>query len=114
MSAVANWSYTATATHWARTARDGWGGAMTFAAPATFSCDYASEARTERDATGQEFTTRHTLWTERSSIKRGDFVIIGASAATDPTVVQGAEEVRSVKRSADTFDRTADDYAVMT
>lgn len=114
MSAVASWSYTATATLWPRTGRDGWGGATSFGPPVTFACDYASEARTERDAAGKEFTTRHTLWTERSDIKRGDFVLIGTSTATDPTVVQGAEEVRSVKRSADTFERRADDFAVMT
>lgn len=114
MSAVANWSYTATATHWPRTARDGWRGGASFGAPVAFLCDYSSEARTERDGTGQEFTTRHTFWTERATIKRGDFLLIGTSTATDPTVVQGAEEVRSVKRSADTFERRADDYTVMT
>lgn len=114
MSALANWSYTATATLWPRTARDGWGGRVQFAAPVSIACDYSSEARVERDVAGKEFTTRHTLWTERADIKRGDFVLIGASTAADPTVVEGAEEVRSVKRSADTFDRRADDYAVMT
>lgn len=114
MSAVANWSYTATATHWARLSRNGWSGRASFASPATFACDYRSEARSERDADGVEFTTRHTLWTERSAIKRGDFVLIGSSAAADPTVVDGAEEVRSVRRDADTFDRNADDFVVMT
>lgn len=114
MSAVANWSYTATATLWARTGLDGWGGGASFAAPVAIACDYSSEARTERDAKGEEFTTRHTLWTEHATVKRGDYVLIGASTAADPTIVAGAEEVRMVKRSADTFDRAADDFAIVT
>lgn len=114
MSAAASWANTATATHWARQARDGWTGGETFAAPATFACDYKSEARKMTDATGAEFVTRHILYTERSSIQRGDYVLIGTSAATDPTVVAGAEEVKSVTRFNDTFDRVADDYMVAT
>mgnify|MGYP000399727695 CR=1 FL=1 len=114
MSAAASWSYTATATHWARASRDGWSGQMTFAAPVSVPCDYKSEARRMTDAAGVEFVSRHVLYTERSNIKRGDYVLIGASAATDPTTVQGAEEVKAVTRHADTFDRVADDYQVAT
>ncbi len=114
MSAAANWSYTARATHWARATRDGWSGRVTFAAPAAVLCDYKSEARRMTDATGVEFTTRHLVYTEASTIKRGDYLLIGTSTATDPTTVQGAEEVKSVTRYADTFDRTSDDYLVAT
>lgn len=114
MSAAASWANTATATHWSRQARDGWTGRETFAAPATFACDYKSEARKMTDATGAEFVSRHILYTERASIQRGDYVLIGTSTAIDPTTVQGAEEVKAVTRFNDTFDRLADDYMVAT
>ena len=114
MSAAAAWANTARATLWSLLGRDGWSGGLQFAAPATFRCDYKSEARRMTDATGAEFVTRHMLYTERADIKRGDFVLIGTSTETDPTTVTGAEEVRSVTRFGDTFDRRADDYVVAT
>lgn len=114
MSAAASWSYTARATLWALQSRDGWTGAAQFASPVTFRCDYKSEAKRMTDPAGAEFVTRHMLYTERSDIRRGDFVLIGTSTAPDPTTVQGAEEVRSVTRFADTFDRKADDFMVAT
>lgn len=114
MSAAASWANTGTATHWARASRDAWSGAEAYAAPVTFACDYKSEARRMTDATGVEFVSRHVIYTERATIKRGDYVLIGSSAATDPTRVQGAEEVKAVTRYSDTFDRAADDYMVAT
>ena len=114
MSASAAWSYTSTATHWARQSRDDRTGVSAFAAPVTFACDYSSEARTMVDQLGREFTSRLTLHTERSSIARGDFVAIGASSAADPNTVEGAQEVLVVGRFADTFDGKADDYRVVT
>ena len=114
MSAAASWSYTSTATHWARVSRDDRTGAATFAAPVAFACDYSAEARTMVDQLGREFTSRLTLHTERSSIARGDFVAIGASSAADPNTVEGAQEVLMVGRDADTFDGRADDYRVVT
>jgi hypothetical protein len=113
MSSAARWSYTATATVWPLLGRDDWTGVLSFGAPAAFACDYAAEAKRVTDSTGIEFTTQLMIWTELADIKRGDRVLIGASAATDP-VAAGASEVRAVKRSADTFERAADDYTVMT
>lgn len=113
MSAAAAWSYTATATVWPLLGRDDWTGALSFGAPETFGCDYAAEAKRMTDDKGVEFVSQQTIWTERADIKQGDRVLIGASAAVDP-VAAGAVEVRAVKRSADTFDRKADDFTVMT
>jgi hypothetical protein len=114
MSSAAAWSYTATATLWARQSRDGFTGELKFAAPVTFACDYKSEARTLTDSNGREFVSRNTLFTESGDVKRGDYVLIGESTATDPTRVAGAEEVKDVLRDADTFQRRRDDYRVMT
>lgn len=113
MSAAASWSYTATATLWPRKGRDEWSGAASFGPPEPVACDYGAESKTMRDARGAEFVVRHEIFTERADIKAGDMIMIGASTAADP-LAAGAEEVRSVTRHADTFDRKADDWVVAT
>jgi len=113
MSAAAAWSYTATATLWVLLGRDDWTGAVTYGPPQAVPCDYSAKAERRTDALGVEFTTRQIIYTERADIKRGDRIVIGASASLDP-VAAGAAEVRSVQRYADTFDRLADDYEVAT
>ncbi|KQP02458.1 hypothetical protein [Pseudorhodoferax sp. Leaf265] len=113
MSAVANWSYTARATVWPWLGRDDWSGVEQFGLPEVFACDYSAESKRMTDATGVEFTTRQILYTERADIKQGDRVLIGESLEVSP-IAAGALEVRAVKRDADTFDRAADDYQVIT
>ncbi len=112
MSAAASWSYTADATHWPLLSRAGWSGAVAFGAPVAFKCDYASAARSRSDSRGREHVAGLTLYTERSSIKRGDRVMLGVSTAADP-VAAGAVEVVDVFRDADTLDRKADDFRVV-
>lgn len=114
MSSAASWSYTAKATLWPLLALDGWSGGATFGAPEEFACDYKSDARTRKNDAGEEFTSTHVLYTERSDIKRGDFVLIGTSVETDPTRTAGAEKVMHVGRYADTFERKADDFEIVT
>lgn len=119
MSSSASWSYTAKATHWARLGRDDWSGLPTFASPVVFDCDYKAEAVRSADAggtspsTGVELALRQVIYTEYSVVKQGDYVLIGESAQVNP-VVAGAAEVRTVVRDADTFDRIADDFRIMT
>ena len=113
-SAAARWSYTATATHWARTGRDDWTRQATYGAPVTFLCDYKIEAMKSMDAEGEEFTARLIVYTGRANIQRGDYVLIGASSSASPIGVEGAREVRNVTQYADTFDRVADDFMVQT
>jgi glutaredoxin len=113
MSAAANWSYTARATLWPWLGRDDWSGVETFGPPQAIDCDYSAESKRMTDAKGVEFVTRQILYTERADIKQGDRVLIGESAVVSP-IDAGALEVRAVKRDADTFDRVADDYQVMT
>lgn len=114
MSAAAAWSYTSTATHWARTGRDDWTGSETWAAPVAFACDYKAAAERMTDGNGIEFTSRQQIYTERATISQGDMVLIGDHTATASPVTAGAFEVRSVTRYADTFDQLADDYLVAT
>lgn len=111
MSAAASWSYTAKATHWPRTGRDGRTGLETFGAPVIFLCDYSAKAERMTDAKGVEFVSRQTVYTEKADIKPGDRVLLGEHAG-DP-LAAGALEVRAVGRDGDTFNRLADDYRVV-
>lgn len=113
MSAAASWSFTARATVWPLQGRDDWSGARSFGAPVVFACDYSAKAQRATDAKGLEFTTRQVIYTERADIQPGDMVLIGEHTGADP-VAAGAHEVRAVQRDADTFDRRADDYQLMT
>ena len=117
VSAAAAWSYTSTATHWARLSRDDWTGVQAWAAPVTFACDYKDVNEQNKQlvsfGSGIEIALRQQLYTERSTIKQGDMVLIGSHTAADP-VATGAFEVRAVTRFADTFDNAADDYMVAT
>ena len=113
MSAAANWSYTAKATHWPRLGRDDWTGQESFGAPVHFDCDYSAESVRMTDANGVEFTSRQTLYTEYADVKQGDFVLVGESNEASP-IAAGAVVVRTVVRDADTFDRIADDYRILT
>ena len=117
-SSVARWSYTATATHWARIGLDDWTRQSTFAEPVQFLCDY----KIERDVVGSgtmsggtgELSSRLVIYTGRANIQRGDFVLIGDSTAASPIGVAGAREVRTVTQFGDVFERKADDYQLET
>lgn len=113
MSAAANWSHTARATLWPWLGRDDWSGLETFGPPVTFACDYSSESKRMTDAQGVEFTTKQTIYTEFATAKQGDRVLIGNSTEPNP-ITAGAFEVRLVTRDADTFDRKADDFEIVT
>jgi hypothetical protein len=62
---------------------------------------------------GTEIAVKNTFWSECSEAKRGDYILIGASTDADP-INAGADEVMMVIRYADTFERIADDYAILT
>ena len=113
MSSAAAWSFTARATLWPWLGRDDWSGVETFGPPEVFDCDYSAESKRMTDAKGVEFTTRQIIYTERDDIKQGDRVLIGESVEVNP-IAAGALEVRSITRSADTFERVTDDFEVTT
>lgn len=113
MSASARWANTATATLWPIASPPGWTGVASFGAPVTFRCDYQGKTMLSTNSVGREFVSRLQLYTERAGIKEGDRVLIGASSAQNPATA-GAFEVKGITRYADTFDRKADDYVVMT
>ena len=113
MSSLSQWSLTSKATIWPLTGSDDWTGAKTYGLPVVIDCDYSAESKRMTDAKGVEFTTRQIIYTERSDIKQGDFILIGTHTTASP-IAAGAFEVRAITRDADTFDNLADDYTIAT
>ncbi|RTN26293.1 hypothetical protein EKN94_04300 [Enterobacter quasimori] len=121
MSSVANWSYTATATIWRKLeGNDEYGDPMGYAEPEQILCDY--EGGLSKKVTGvsaamgnlgAEVVVKNTFWTEFSTAKAGDYIFIGVSASANP-LDAGADEIIQIIRYADTFERLADDYAIIT
>lgn len=114
MSSVANWSYTATATIWRKLeGNDEIGDPLGYSAPESILCDYEGGLSKRISSLGAEIVVKNTIWTEFALASAGDYLLIGVSTETDP-VMAGADEVRQVIRYADTFERLADDYAILT
>lgn len=120
MSSAANWSYTAQATIWLNLGKDEYGDPLGYSAPEVILCDYEgglskriSGVSASLGDLGSEIVIKNTFWTEESQAAAGDYLLIGVSTEADPTVA-GADEVKQVIRYADTFERTADDYAIIT
>lgn len=114
MSSVANWSYTATATIWRKLeGNDEYGDPLGYDEPEQILCDYEGGLSKKLASLGAEIVVKNTVWTEFALAAAGDYLLIGVSTEADP-VVAGADEVRQVIRYADTFERLADDYAILT
>lgn len=113
MSSVANWSYTAAATIWRILGTDEYGDPLGWSTPEVIMCDYEGGLSKRIGSLGSEIVVKNTIWTEYSSATAGDYLLIGESAELDP-VAAGADEIRQVIRYADTFERLADDYALIT
>ncbi|MFP1868680.1 hypothetical protein [Lonsdalea quercina] len=114
MSSVANWSYTAKATIWRKLpGTDDYGDPLGYSAPEIIMADYQGGLSAKIGDIGTEITVKNTLWTEYALANKGDYLLIGESSETDPIAV-GADEVMQVIRYADTFERLADDYAILT
>lgn len=116
MSSVANWSYTAKATIWRKGAggRDENGDPINgYAAPVVIMVDYEGGLSKRIGNLGAEIIVKNTVWTEYALADAGDYLLIGESTEVDP-VVAGADEVRQVIRYGDTFERLADDCAILT
>ncbi|MCK1065077.1 hypothetical protein [Pluralibacter gergoviae] len=113
MSSAASWSYTAAATIWRNLGNDKYGDPIGYSEPEVILCDYEGGLSNRIGSLGSEIVVKNTVWTEYALAAAGDYLLIGESSESDP-VAAGADEVRQVIRYADTFERLADDYAVLT
>lgn len=113
MSSLANWSYTAQATIWKPLGLDEYGDSLGWSEPLVIACDYGGDAAARLGSIGVEINIKNTFWSEYSLAEKSDYIIIGVSDIADP-VDAGADEVMHVIRYADTFERTADDFAIIT
>lgn len=112
MSEVAKWSYTAKATIWHSVGEDAYGKKQ-FGEPVTIDCDYGMDSSNKLDAVGLGFTVKNTFWTEYDKASAEDYILLGESTEPDPVKAK-ADRIRHVIRYADTFDRLADDFALIT
>ena len=113
MSSLANWSYTAQATVWRNLGPNEYGDPLGFSAPEIIACDYQGGLSKRLGDIGGEKVVKNTVWTEYALADTGDYLLIGVSTNPDP-LAAGADEVMQAIRYADTFERTADDYAIIT
>ena len=112
MTIEANWSYTAPMTIWRKSGTNQFGD-TTFLPPETFMGDYQGGVSGKVGDIGLTVSDATTIWSEYSNASIGDFIIIGESSELSPPVA-GAHKVMFITRFADTFHRTADDYAIIT
>ncbi|HIC7714337.1 TPA: hypothetical protein ACW7KA_000437 [Citrobacter freundii] len=116
MSSIASWSYTAQATIWRKQngGTDEYGDPVNgYAAPEVIMVDYEGGLSKRIGSLGAEIVVKNTVWSEYTLAAAGDYLLIGVSTEPDP-IVAGADEVRQVIRYADTFERLADDYVILT
>jgi hypothetical protein len=113
LSSLANWSYTAQATIWKPLGNNEYGDSLGWSEPLVIACDYQGGLSKRLGAIGGEKVVKNTIWTEYALAKTGDYILIGASTELDP-IAAGADEIMQSIQYADTFERTADDWAIIT
>lgn len=113
MSSLASWSYTAQCTIWKPLGKDRYGQSLGWSAPLVIMCDYQGGLSRRIGNIGSELVVKNTIWTEYAEAKTGDFILIGESDNPDP-IAAGADEVMQSIQYADTFECTADDWAILT
>ena len=117
MSATANWSYTATATIWRRirdadgSDTDGGGQPYGWEAPIAILCDYQWRTLCKiGDLWSRSVKTRYGPSTQR----RGREITSRLARQLMRAPPDEADEIRQIVQFADTFERLADDYAIIT
>lgn len=113
MSSLSAWSYTAPCTIWKNLGVSDAGDSLGFAAPLVIMCDYQGGLSAKIGSIGTEIVVKNTFWSEFAEASKGDYLLIGTSTEPDP-IVAGADEVMQVIQYADTFERIADDFALLT
>jgi len=113
VSSLANWSYTAQATIWKPLGSNEYGDSLGWSEPLVIACDYEGGLSKRLGDIGGEKVVKNTIWSEYALADTGDYILIGVSTELDP-ITAGADEVMQAIRYADTFERSADDFAILT
>jgi hypothetical protein len=113
MSDVARWSYTAPATIWRKSGEPDEYGVQPWAPPEVIMCDYIGGLSAKVSDLGKDISVKNTFFTEFSEAGEGDYIKLGVSDEPDP-VKAGADAIRAATQWGDTFERVADDYAIIT
>ncbi|WP_416413766.1 hypothetical protein [Pantoea sp. App145] len=61
---------------------------------------------------GKEIVVKNTIWTEYALAQEGDRILLGVSTEAEPP--DSADDIRQIVQFADTFERLADDFALIT
>lgn len=88
-----------TMTYWAPTGHDTYG-KPTFASPTTYACRWEDKQELFRDKKGQEVISKSKVYTG-ATLNIDGYLFLGTSVAADPTVVNGAWEIRMIGVSPD-------------
>lgn len=112
MSDLGAWSYTAKATVWRCIGEDEYDKKI-FSQPEVINCDYGMDKSSKLDNIGLGFVIKNTFWTEYDKAKADDYILLGEHIEPDPIKV-GADRIRHIIQYADTFERLADDFALIT
>lgn len=118
MSEVARWSYTFQATIWRRIRNadgeylDGGGSPLGWMPPEVVMCDYQGGLSAKVGDVGKEIVVKNTVWTEYALALEGDRILLGTSITAEPP--DEADDIKQITQFADTFERIADDFALIT
>nr|WP_310616689.1 hypothetical protein [Pantoea cypripedii] len=118
MSSIGNWICTFQATIWRRIRDadggylDGGGNPLGWNAPEAVMCDYQGGLSSKIGDLGKEIVVKNTIWTEYALAQEGDRILLGISAEAEPP--DDADDIRQIVQFADTFERLADDFALIT
>nr|WP_234479952.1 hypothetical protein [Erwinia sp. S38] len=93
--------------------KDRYGQSLGWSAPLVIMADYQGGLSKRLGDIGFEQVVKNTFWTEYAEAKAGDYILIGESDNSDP-IAAGADEVMQSIQYADTFERTTDDWAILT
>lgn len=86
--------YRQTITYWAPGVSDGYG-ITTYSAPTTMICRWEQKAEELRDPSGEMITSMAKVYLP-AEVDIGGYIFLGTSAATDPSGVEKAYQIRMV------------------
>lgn len=98
-----------TATYWAVTGNDGYGG-KSFSSPASLEVRWEDIEEKYIDSHGEEFVSRSKIFVQQD-VTIGSYLYLGTSAESSPYDVSGAGEIKTFKKvptlDADEYERKA-------